>query len=286
MLNLQGDVIAIVDSTGAVAVKYQYDAWGKEISHITSGSYGSNLYNYNALKYRGYYYDVETGFYYVSSRYYDPEIGRFISADGYITTGQGVLSYNMYTYCLNNPVNRVDTTGNSSLLAQMWTSTMWWLCAVDSVLPIGDMIYLAGALLLGVAAINSYSDTTITAPSTTTYKSTIDSKEEEKVNAVTKTNSSSTPIYRYGGTTPEKYVPSERDVETNTGLSFSTIPKPGAAMTTIDAVNSTGVLIAIKDGKNHVSVYPIGTTMEGWKNAGVDSVWTTTLYSIVIKWAP
>ena len=59
VLNLQGDVIGIIDSNGAVAVEYQYDAWGKEISHTTAGDYGSTLYNHNALKYRGYYYDVE-----------------------------------------------------------------------------------------------------------------------------------------------------------------------------------------------------------------------------------
>ena len=70
VLILQGDVIGIIDSNGAVAVEYQYDAWGKEISHTTAGDDGSTLYNYNALKYRGYYYDSETGFYYVSSRYY------------------------------------------------------------------------------------------------------------------------------------------------------------------------------------------------------------------------
>jgi len=54
---------------------------------------------------------VETGFYYLSSRYYDPAIGRFINADGYASTGQGVLGYNMYVYCSNNPVNRMDPNG-------------------------------------------------------------------------------------------------------------------------------------------------------------------------------
>jgi len=57
-------------------------------------------------------------------------------------------------------------------------------------------------------------------------------------------------------------------------------------MTTIEAVNATGILIAVQDGKRHVSVYPVGTTMEGWKNAGTGSIWTMTLKSIVIKWTP
>ena len=268
---------------------YEYNAWGKILDETGSGTLVSiYLQSYNHLKYRGYYHDTETGFYYVSSRYYDPEVGRWLNADEYITTGQGTLSYNMYAYCLNNPVNRVDPTGNNSSLAQMWTSTMWWLCAVDSVLPIGDMIYLGGALLLGAAAINSYSSTTTTAPNTTTHKPRTDSKakEEEKVNAVTKPNSLSTPIYRYGGTNPGNLIPSKNDVLTGTGMSFSTIPKPGAAMTTIESVNATGVLIAIQDGPTHVSVYPVGTTIAGWRNAGTGSIWTVTLKSIVIRWAP
>ena len=114
VLNLQGDVIAIIDQNGTVAVQYKYDAWGKEVSHTTGGSYGSKLYGYNALKYRGYYYDAETGFYYVSSRYYDPEVGRFISADttDVLTASPSALTdKNLYAYCDNNPVMRKDTGG-------------------------------------------------------------------------------------------------------------------------------------------------------------------------------
>ena len=113
MLNLQGDVIAIIDSNGAVAVEYQYDARGKEISHTTAGNSGSTLYNHNALKYRGYYYDNETGFHYVSSRYYAPEIGRFIHADSSVSgVGGDIRGYNLYSYCFNNPVNMSDPDGN------------------------------------------------------------------------------------------------------------------------------------------------------------------------------
>ena len=113
VLNLQGDVIAIVDSNGAVAVAYEYDPWGKEISHTTSGSDGEKLYGYNALKYRGYYYDAETGFYYVSSRYYDPEVGRFINADttDVLDVQSDLHDKNLYAYCDNNPVMRKDLNG-------------------------------------------------------------------------------------------------------------------------------------------------------------------------------
>ena len=66
----------------------------------------------NPLRYRGYVYDAETGLYYLQSRYYNPETGRFINADGYATTGQGFLGNNMFAYCGNNPVCRVDIAGN------------------------------------------------------------------------------------------------------------------------------------------------------------------------------
>ena len=67
--------------------------------------------SYNPFRYRGYYYDTETGLYYLQSRYYNPQWGRFLNADGLVSTGQGLLGYNMYAYCNNNPVMYVDPTG-------------------------------------------------------------------------------------------------------------------------------------------------------------------------------
>ena len=72
VLNLQGDVVKLVDGGGTSVASYAYDAWGDILS--SSGSKAE----INPLRYRGYYYDTETGFYYVSSRYYDPEVGRWI----------------------------------------------------------------------------------------------------------------------------------------------------------------------------------------------------------------
>ena len=116
VLNQQGDVIAIVESSGAEVVSYRYNAWGKILEETASEtSTGLYLGGYNALKYRGYYYDAETGFYYVSSRYYDPVIGRFINADDHelLLEDQGnLLQYNLYTYCWNNPVNMSDESGD------------------------------------------------------------------------------------------------------------------------------------------------------------------------------
>ena len=67
----------------------------------------------NPFQYRGYYYDKDLGLYYLNSRYYNPSVGRFINADRYVSTGQGLLGHNMFTYCGNNPINRVDPLGCS-----------------------------------------------------------------------------------------------------------------------------------------------------------------------------
>ena len=114
--NLQGDITGITNSAGTVVVSYTYDTWGVVTS--TTGTLADTIGQINPLRYRGYYYDAETGLYYVSSRYYDPEIGRFINADDTDVLGveQGsLLQYNLFAYCLNNPVNRFDDNGNLSL---------------------------------------------------------------------------------------------------------------------------------------------------------------------------
>ena len=109
--NLQGDVVAIVDSTGVQVVGYTYDAWGKVLSQ--TGTMAWSLGEENPLRYRGYVYDPETGLYYVSSRYYDPEIGRFINADAVDMLGANgdFASLNLFAYCGNNPVLRADSNG-------------------------------------------------------------------------------------------------------------------------------------------------------------------------------
>ena len=109
-LNLQGDVVAILDMDGDPVVHYTYDAWGNILS--SSGSMDTTLGLHNPLRYRGYVYDQETGLYYLQSRYYNPEWGRFINADAFVSTGQGSLGNNMFTYCLNNPVNNSDPGGD------------------------------------------------------------------------------------------------------------------------------------------------------------------------------
>ena len=107
--NIQGDVIAILDTNGNAVVEYTYDAWGNHLS--VSGTMADTLGAINPLRYRGYVYDTETTLYYLQSRYYDPELGRFINADTYASTGQGILGNNMFSYCNNNPVMYADPSG-------------------------------------------------------------------------------------------------------------------------------------------------------------------------------
>ena len=109
LVNAQGDVSAILDSGGKIAASYDYDAWGNCTVYDSSDAAIGDL---NPLRYRGYYYDAETGFYYLQSRYYDPAICRFINADTFATTdANGLLSANMFAYCENNPIIGVDPTG-------------------------------------------------------------------------------------------------------------------------------------------------------------------------------
>lgn len=147
--NAQNDVIAIADKDGNVLVNYTYDAWGKIISitadnnrnitdlkddifmnrtdlttgesgpvldengnPVTEASLSVQLARINPILYRSYYYDKETEWYYLKTRYYSADMCRFINADGIIQTGQGVLDKNMFAYCMNNPANMVDSEGD------------------------------------------------------------------------------------------------------------------------------------------------------------------------------
>ena len=117
--NLQGDVMYIMDANQNGVASYDYDPYGKVISAM------GILSDVNPLRYRGYVYDQETGFYYLQSRYYDPAVGRFINADSYASTGQGIIGYNMFAYCGNSPVNFSDETGHVAI--QEATKAGLWL---------------------------------------------------------------------------------------------------------------------------------------------------------------
>ena len=116
--NGQGDVVAILKASGNIVAKYAYDAWGKllnvtDAAGTDKSTDASFIGNINPIRYRSYYYDTETGLYYLQSRYYDPEVGRFINADSLISgTNSSVQGYNVFVYCFNNPVNMEDDAGN------------------------------------------------------------------------------------------------------------------------------------------------------------------------------
>ncbi len=117
----QGNIVALIDSSGAVVVRYAYDAWGNHAvldgngNDITDANHIGNL---NPFRYRGYFYDVETELYYLQTRYYDPEIGRFITIDSieYLDP-EFINGLNLYAYCGDNPVMRVDPDGTFFLTA-------------------------------------------------------------------------------------------------------------------------------------------------------------------------
>ena len=119
--NAQGDVIGIYEFSGRLMATYDYDEWGNcTVNVLVADNNGhavdspDHIAYANPFRYRGYFYDAETGFYYLNSRYYDPGTGRFVNADGFVQTGQGMLDKNMFAYCLDNPVSFFDLFG-------MWT---------------------------------------------------------------------------------------------------------------------------------------------------------------------
>ena len=152
--NAQGDVLQLRDHTNAPVANYYYDSWGKLLGITDANGNAITAFNsvavLNPIRYRGYFYDTETGFYYLNSRYYDPQIGRFINADNQLIIGSDMTSMNLFAYCGNNPVNRIDPTGEA-----------WWhwalgavvvvTCAVATVVTAGGFAAAAGA----VAAVGS-----------------------------------------------------------------------------------------------------------------------------------
>lgn len=145
--DLTGNIIKVIDESGIIKVEYRYDAWGRVLS-IT----GDNiLKNVNSFLYKGYYYDFETQLFYCNSRYYSPELCRFISPDSieYLDP-QTINGLNLYAYCMNNPIMYADPSGHSP--------TAWWEWALAGVAVAGLIVgsiftygTLAGAVLAGAA---------------------------------------------------------------------------------------------------------------------------------------
>ena len=140
----QGNIISLLDSTGNCVVKYVYDAWGNhkvldaDGNEITDPDHIGNL---NPFRYRGYFFDKETGLYYLKSRYYDPETGRFLNADTveYLDP-ESIQGLNLYAYCANNPVMNVDPSGHA-----------WWEWLIGALVIVG--LGIATALTGGTAGV-------------------------------------------------------------------------------------------------------------------------------------
>ena len=135
--NVFGDVTHIYDSTGALVGKYSYTAFGECVIELDTNNVASD----NPIRYRGYYYDADTKLYYLKSRYYDPELGRFMTIDGIEYLDPDTINgLNLYAYCGNNPVMNVDPNGND-----FWS----WLLGAFAIVAtaVGDFFATYGAAI-------------------------------------------------------------------------------------------------------------------------------------------
>ncbi len=191
--NLQGDIIGILDNELNQVVKYDYDSWGKVIAitdatgtEITDQTHIGHI---NPYRYRSYRYDRETGLYYLQSRYYNPEWGRFLNADGLVATGQEPLGHNMYSYSYNNPINLTDKNGNSAIAGILISLGS---LVLKPAIAVGISILLAGGAYVGNKAKETVSEKieeSMNERNTVVYK-LVD--EQEKVQYVGRTKNPKT----------------------------------------------------------------------------------------------
>ena len=165
--NLQGDVVAVYNSQGTKLASYRYTAYGDVYTTYYNGGSSTGAAK-NPFKYRGYYYDSDLQLYYLRSRYYDPRTCRFISPDdiSYLGANGDLLSYNLYAYCSNDPVNYVDPSGHFVELAAVAISaTAIAALAVSLVLLVYDATHeqrlgnaVSGVIDAAAGYINEISD--------------------------------------------------------------------------------------------------------------------------------
>ena len=127
----QGNIVALLDENGAVVVKYAYNAWGEHKVLDPDGTENTSarfIGNVNPFRYRGYYYDKALKLYYLVTRYYDPVVGRFISQDALDYADPDTINgLNLYAYCDNNPVMKVDPTGTVAWWDYLWSGFKHWI---------------------------------------------------------------------------------------------------------------------------------------------------------------
>ena len=285
--NLQGDIVAVYNANGVKLISYTYDAWGNFATTYYNSCNPTSVASYNPFRYRGYYYDNETGLYYLQSRYYDSAVGRFLNADTVFDYDAGFPGYNLFVYCGNEPVFRIDISGADSNKADDDQITDEEMKSWGS----GGGGPLIGGLGSGTSFAYAYNpmdagyshhiDLSIASNSSSFSSGILSNGYTAYTSSTFLSAGSSTTIYRWNCTNAKNLRPSNKDVSLNSGLSFSTQYRPGSAMTTIEQINATGVLFAQQDGKSHISIYPIGGTIEAWHNGGVNSIWTKALSSVV-----
>ena len=156
--DLLGNVIEILDTTGTTVVKYVYDAWGNHKVLNPDGTENTNamfIGNINPIRYRSYYFDTETGLYFLQTRYYDPQTGRFINIDdiSYFEP-ETINGLNLYAYCGNDPVNRFDPMGCAWSWSDFWKGLGMVVTAIGaivlSVTTFGAGVPLAMSIVAGV----------------------------------------------------------------------------------------------------------------------------------------
>ena len=151
--NLQGDIVGLISAeSGDWAVTYEYDAWGNLLEKKGYSSGYAGAYVYNPLTYKGYLYDEETGFYYLQSRYYDPTIGRFLNADSVLSIHPSSSECNLFRYCNNNPINRIDETGTMAVAVATSGATYAAFVAWLSTLGSANIWNPIGWIIMGVIA--------------------------------------------------------------------------------------------------------------------------------------
>ena len=195
VLNLQGDVVKLIHYIPGFEYEsvatYEYDAWGNIVS--SSG----RLAEINPLRYRGYYYDNETGFYYLQSRYYNPAIHRWINSDSLIGQAENIQGTNLFSYCFNNPVNMTDSTGNWPKLSKIFAAVAVAAVAVAAVAvtvatcgAAAPALAVAGGSIAGGISAGSVATGAMLAAGASAAAAATTAVAEKAVEKVTKRNNS------------------------------------------------------------------------------------------------
>ena len=236
--NLQGDIIAVYNTSGTKLISYVYDAWGNVTvtNHNVSGT--NSGARHNPFRYRGYYYDTETGYYYLQSRYYNPKWGRFLNADSYLSTGTGLIAYNMYAYCNNNPTMGYDPTGEwtysigFSVSAFLFGGSTFSInLSIDSQGNVAlqkskaDMFSDGGGVTLGLAAIG------ISQTNSFTKLDSVNDLEGEALNI-----GGSIPVYKFISAGGEAILANDEFVGSTVNVGVGTGVDVHAAASTTDTI--------------------------------------------------